>query len=229
MVSPLSISVRLEQVNDAERAATWLTAAEIASRSRGRAELADGDRVRVDVERVRRLALIDQLRVTDVQHGARRQVVAVAQFAWLHTSLRAAGQVADRRAIRSAALAAGCLAVEAVDLAATQRNRCRNTAEVTVQATRAARADVATRSSHGCRLHRVTRLLIHQADLQTEALHDRAQIVRTGDAPVGVAQIRAARGVQVADLVVDFDGGAGLERAIAVDDVGADDVGVVDV
>src|SRR5260370_26123526 len=109
MVLLLAIPVRSEQVNDTERATTRLTAAEIASSSRGRVELAHGDRVRVDVERVRRLALVDQLRVTDVQHGARRQVVAVAEFALLHTGIATTGQVADRRAVRSAALAVGRL------------------------------------------------------------------------------------------------------------------------
>src|SRR4029450_5756964 len=82
---------------------------------------------------------------------------------------------------------------------------------------------------YASRLHLVTRLLVYSSDLQTEALHDRAKVVRTRDCPVGIAQVRASDRIGVADLVVDFAGEADLEWAVAVNDVGADDVGMVDV
>ena len=93
-------------------------AAEVASAAWGRVQLSHRDRVRIDVERVRRLAIVLQLDIARIEHGPRRQVVAIACFPLLDAGVATLDQVADILAVDRAALAVAAAAVEQVNLAA---------------------------------------------------------------------------------------------------------------
>src|SRR5450755_3770317 len=154
----------LEIVNQAKHGTARPAAAECACAASRCAFLTHGDRVAVDVERVRSFALVLQLDVTRVQHGARRQAVAVGHFILLNTGIVALDYIADALAPGGAALAVAGLAVEHIELAAAGRDGARNAPEIATQI--AGRCVVAG-------------ALVHAGDAQAEALHDRAEVVRT--------------------------------------------------
>src|ERR1700682_5109063 len=138
-------------------------------------------------------------------------------------------QLADFFTIRGAALAIAGTAIVKHELAAAERNLQRHTPIIALEI---ARGSV------------VFGFLVAQADAQTEALHDRAEIVASCDRPVGVVREqetrrgrRAARtqwpsrgGLNVlANLVVPLEGYGGGDRAVVVNDVAAHDVGMAQV
>src|SRR2546430_6817531 len=108
-------------------------ATEVASAARGRIQLSHRDRVRIDVECVGRLAIVGQLDITDIEHGSRRQVVAIAGFILLDAGIAAFDQIADILAIDRAALAVASPAVEQVNLAATGGDSARKAPENALQ------------------------------------------------------------------------------------------------
>src|SRR5436190_2205308 len=151
-----------------------LAAAEIARAARSSVQLAYGDRVRIDVERVRRLAIVVQLDITRIEHGPRRQIVAIAYFVLVDAGIGSLDQVADILAIDRAALAVARLAIEQIDLAATHGDGAGNAPEIALEIA-------------GRRV--VLGLLVHAGDAKAPSLHDGAEVIRAGDRPVGIVRV----------------------------------------
>src|SRR5207253_11277552 len=90
-------------------------------------------RVSIAVEPVRCLAIVGQLDITAIEHGSRRQVVAIARLVLLGAGIATLDQIADILAIGRAALAVAGPAVEQVNLAATGGDSGRNAPEIALQ------------------------------------------------------------------------------------------------
>src|SRR5690348_12929509 len=99
----------LEQMNHAEHEPLRLAA--------------DADRVRVDVERVRRIRAVLELHVACVHLRTLRERIRVADFPLVGTRVRALREAADALAVYRAALAVAEPAVERVPRAGTHRDR----------------------------------------------------------------------------------------------------------
>src|SRR5438046_5109920 len=149
------------------------------------------DRIAVDVEAVLRVALVVQLDVAGIKQSSRRQAVAVADFILLRPGVRTFDEATDGRSVRCTPAAIVGAAIKQVDLAATHGNRARNAPQVALQ--------VAGRRF-------VLRALVYAGESQAEALHYRAEIVREGGRPVGIACVKNASGHSVlANLVVALE------------------------
>src|SRR5690242_16750824 len=109
----------LEQVDHAEHEATRLAA--------------DRDRVRVDVERVRRVAVVVELDVTGVNLRALAERIRVAQLPLVGGRIGSLGQTADARAVVGAALAVAGMTVERVPRARTHGDRAADAPHVALQ------------------------------------------------------------------------------------------------
>ncbi len=160
---------------------------------------ADSDRVRVDVERVRRVAVVVDLHVARVHLRALRERIRVADFPLVRAGVRTLGEAGDPRAVRRATLAVVRAAIEQVPVAGTHGNRAADAPEVALQAA-ARRVVVET--------------LVHARDA-----HD-AEVVAAGDREVVVVEIGCA------NLLVQFVTHADLDRAVVVDGVRAEHVRV---
>src|SRR6266550_5508466 len=210
-------------MHETHHQAARLAAAEVASAARGRIQLSHRDRVRIDVECVRRLAIVGQLDITDIEQGSRRQVVAIARLVLLGAGIAALDQIADILAIDRAALAVAGPAVEQVNLAATGGDSARNAPEIALQVA-------------GRRL--VLGVLVGRGEAQAEALHDGAEVVRAGDRPVGIAGVKRIQGAGpghargreniarvLTYLLIALESNASLDRAVRVDDVATEHPG----
>src|SRR5438045_2788571 len=98
----------LEQVHDADH--------------KGARIGADGNRVRVDVERVRGAILIADLDIARLQQGPRRQAVDVADFPQIGTGVGTMAQLTNFFRIGGTALAVAGAAIVKHELAAAERN-----------------------------------------------------------------------------------------------------------
>src|SRR5690348_760482 len=147
----------------------------------------DGDRIRVDVERVRRLTAVVDLHVACIHLRALAERVRVADLVLLRLGVVALRETGDARAIRSAALAVLCLAVERIPRSRTHRHRGAETPQIALQVAR--------------------RRVVLQVIVDSRNAND-AEVVATGDADRRVVEVLTA------NLLVTFDPRTDLDRAV---------------